>query len=444
MTLVLQINSDLSLISENLLNLSYQHTIADFKNSTIQSIRSHYFNLFFLPYFTILVFNSIHVRSLKINITEEQKMLQSMVREFTDTEIRPIAAKIDEEEKIPTTLIKKIGELGLLGTSFPEKYGGGGFGGVGYCLAQEEITRACNSTAAFIGAHQSIGANAIYIGGSEELKMKYLPLLCSGEKIAAFALTEAGAGSDAFNLKTDAKFKDGKWILNGEKIWITNAGIADVFSVFARTEKGITGFVVETDFGGITIGPNEKKMGIKGSVTNTVSFDNVEVPEENMIGRDGRGFIVAMKTLEAGRLGIGAASLGASKEMLELSAKFAAQRKQFNQYISNFQAIQFMLAEMSTNIYAMESILYRAAEKYDNGEDISTDAAIVKLFCSEAVTKVTDHALQIHGGMGFSRELPLERYYRDARILRIFEGTTEIQKMIIGKKAVKQKGKWKV
>lgn len=372
------------------------------------------------------------------------KMLRSMVRDFTDNEIRPIASQIDKKENIPQELIKKLGETGLLGTAFPEEYGGGGFGEVGFCIAQEEVTKACGSTAALIGAHQSIGANAIYIGGSEELKRKYLPQITSGEKIAAFALTEAEAGSDAFDLQTTAMYKNGKWILNGEKIWITNAGIADVFSVFARTKKGITGFVVERNFPGVSIGPSEKKLGIKGSTTNSIHFDNVEVPEENIIGANGRGFITAMKTLDSGRIGIGACSLGAAKELLEMSVNFASERKQFKQQIIKFQAIQFMIAEMTSKIYAMESILYRTAVKYDEKKDVAQEAAMVKLFCSEGVSEIADMALQIHGGMGFSADIPIERFYRDARILRIFEGTSEIQKLIISRKTIKNKGKWKL
>lgn len=381
---------------------------------------------------------------MNFSYSEDHEILRNMVREFTDAEIRPLAAKIDSDEEIPKELIKKLGEVGILGTPFPEKYGGGGFGEIGYCIAQEEITKACGSTAAFIGAHISIGTNAIFIGGSEELKQKYMPSLCSGEKIAAFALTEAGAGSDAFNLQTTARKDGNKWIINGEKVWITNGSIADVFSVFARTEKGITGFVVEKDFKGVSVGPNEKKLGIKGSVTNSINFDNVEVPAENIIGTEGRGFLIAMKTLDAGRLGIGACSVGAAKEMLELAVEYANQRKQFGQEIAKFQAIQFMIAEMTTKIYAMESMLYRCAAKYENGEDVTQDAAMVKLFCSEQVSEVADMTLQIHGGMGFSREIPIERFYRDARILRIFEGTSEIQKLIISRKTFKNGGQWKL
>jgi len=373
--------------------------------------------------------------------SEDLMMLKGLAREFTNREIKPSAQKIDEEEYIPQELIKKLAEIGFLGTAFPEEYGGGGFGKIGYCVMMEEISRGCSSTATMVGAHQSIGTNAIFIGGSEEMKKKYLPKLCSGEMIASFALTEPEAGSDTFNLKTEAIKKGDKWILNGSKIWITNAGIANVFSVFARTGKGITGFVVEADSSGITIGPPEKKLGIKGSTTNSISFEDVEIPNENMIGMEGRGFPIAMKTIEGGRLTIGACCLGASRELLELSTKYAKSRKQFGKSISNFQAVQFMLAEMAAKIYPMESIVYRCAYDFDQGKDISVDAAILKLYASEAMTEVADKALQVHGGMGFSRELPMERYYRDARILRIFEGTTEIQKMIIGRHIIKSNGK---
>ena len=378
---------------------------------------------------------------MNFTFSEDIKMLRDLAKDFTTNEIKPLAQKIDEEERIPPELIKKIAEVGFCGTMFPEEYGGGGLGKLGYCIMMEEISRGCSSTATMIGAHQSIGTNAIFVGGSEELKKKYLPRLCSGEMIASFALTEPEAGSDTFNLKTEAKKKGNKWILNGNKVWITNAGIANLISVFARTEKGITGFVVESDSPGVIIGPPEKKLGIKGSTTNSITFENVEVPEENIIGREGRGFIIAMKTLDGGRLTIGACCLGASRELIELSTVYAKQRKQFGEPISKFQAVQFMLAEMASKIYPLESIVYRCAYDYDQGKDISVDAAMVKLYASEAMTEVADKALQVHGGMGFSRELPMERYYRDARILRIFEGTTEIQKMIIGRHVIKVNGK---
>lgn len=379
---------------------------------------------------------------IEFSFTEEQNLLRETVRDFVNNEIKPIAKKIDEEEKIPKDLIKKIADLGLLGAAFPVEYGGGSFGEVGYCIIQEEISRGCSSTATFIGAHQSIGSNAIYLGGSEELKQKYLVPLAQGKMIAAFCLTEAQAGSDSFNIKTKAHRDGDYYILNGEKLWITNGGIADVFSVFARTEKGITAFVVESKWEGVTVGPAEKKMGIRGSTTNPITFENVKVPVENMIGQEGRGFLLAMKTLDAGRLGLGAACIGSAKELLEHSTKYAKERIQFDQPISNFQAIQFMLAEMTTLIYAMESMVYRTAAKYDKGENVTREAAIVKLFCSESLDKIVDYAVQIHGGMGYSREYPIERMYRDARINRIFEGTNEIQKGIIARDIIKKNGKF--
>jgi alkylation response protein AidB-like acyl-CoA dehydrogenase len=373
--------------------------------------------------------------------SEEQLMLRDMVHDFVNSEVKPIAKKIDEDERIPPELIKKLADLGLLGAVFPPEYGGGGFGEVGYCLMQEEMGHGCLSTATFIGAHQSIGSNAIYIGGSEALKKKYLIPLAEGKYIGAFALTEVLAGSDSFNLKTKAVKDGNEWIINGEKMWITNGGIADVVSLFARTERGITGFVVETKTPGYHAGPPEKKMGIRGSVTNPITLENVRVPAENIIGEEGRGFLVAMRTLDAGRLGLGAACLGASKELLELSTKYAKERVQFDVPISQFEAIQFYLADMATTIYAMESIVYRTAFDYDAGRQISRQAAQVKLFCSEGLHKVVDMAVQVHGGMGYSREMPIERFYRDSRINRIFEGTNEIQKVVIAREVLKKNGK---
>lgn len=377
----------------------------------------------------------------EFGFTEEQLMLREMIKDFTNNEIKPVAAKIDEDEKIPDDLMKKIGELGILGVAFPEEYGGGGFGEVGYCITQEEIARGCMSTATVIGAHQSIGANTIYLGGTEEQKQKYLVPLASGEKLGAFCLTEAQAGSDSFNLRTKAEMNGSDWVLNGEKLWITNGATADIASVYARTPKGITAFIVETDTPGFIAGPPEKKMGIKGSSTNAITFDNVKIPEENLLGKDGRGFLLAMKTLDAGRLGLGAACVGSAKELLEMSTNFAKEREQFDQSINKFQAIQFYLAEMAVMIYNMESIVYRTAVDYDLGKSISRQTAMVKLYCSESLDKIADLAVQIHGGMGYSKELPIERFYRDSRINRIFEGTSEIQKSIIARDVIKKKGK---
>ncbi|MBL0175208.1 MAG: acyl-CoA dehydrogenase family protein [Ignavibacteria bacterium] len=374
--------------------------------------------------------------------SEEQNMLREMVRDFVNNEVKPIARDIDENEKIPADLIRKIGEVGLLGTVFPEEYGGGGFGEVGYCIAQEEMARGCLATATMIGAHMSIGANAIFIGGTEELKQKYLVPLARGEKLAAFGLTEALAGSDSFNVRTRAVRDGDDWILNGEKLWITNGGNADTVSVFARTERGVTAFVVETAWEGYHAGPAEKKMGIRGSSTNAISLTNVRVPGANLIGQEGRGFLIAMKTLDAGRLGLGACCVGTAKEAIELSAKYAKERRQFDAPIASFEAVQFMLADMYMRVYAMESIVYRTAADYDAGKKISTQSAMVKLFCSEGLDYIVDLAVQIHGGMGYSRELPIERMYRDSRINRIFEGTSEIQRLVISHDVLKRNGAW--
>lgn len=376
----------------------------------------------------------------EFGFTEEQIMLRDMVRDFAVNELKPAAHKIDENEKIPDEIIKKLGELGLLGIAVPEVYSGGGFGEVGYCIMQEEIGRACLSTATFIGAHQSIGTNAILIGGTEELKQKYVVPLAKGEKIGAFCLTEVQAGSDSFNVKTTAELDGNEWVINGDKMWITNGGLADIISVFARTPKGVTAFVVETSMPGFSAGPPEKKMGIRGSTTNAITFDNVRIPKENMIGTEGRGFLIAMKTLDAGRLGLGAACLGAAKEMVEMSVKYAKERVQFDHPISHFQAIQFMLAEMATMVFTMESMLYRTAVDYDMKKNISLHSSMVKLYCSEALDKIVDYAVQIHGGMGYSREFPIERFYRDSRINKIFEGTNEIQKGIIARDILKHRG----
>jgi alkylation response protein AidB-like acyl-CoA dehydrogenase len=377
----------------------------------------------------------------QFEFSEEQKMLRDMVRDFVNAEIKPIAQKIDEEEKIPPEIIRKIADLGLLGASFPQEYGGGGFGEVGYCVMQEEMGRGDLATSTFIGAHQSIGANAIYVGGSEAVKQKFLVPLAEGKKIGGFALTEAGAGSDSFNLKTRAKLDGNEWVINGEKLWITNGGFADILSVFARTDRGISAFVVETKTPGFSAGPKEKKMGIRGSMTNALTFDNVRIPKDNIIGDDGRGFLIAMKTLDAGRLGLGAACLGAMKELLEMSTKYAKERKQFDSPLANFQAIQFMLADMGMIIYALESMVYRTAQEYDEKKSVSRQAAFVKLYASEQLCKVADMAVQIHGGMGYSRELPVERYYRDARINKIFEGTSEVQRGIIARDILKKNGR---
>ncbi|MCK4350256.1 MAG: acyl-CoA dehydrogenase family protein, partial [Candidatus Krumholzibacteria bacterium] len=370
---------------------------------------------------------------MDFTFTDEQKMLREMVRKFVDNELKPIAEKIDEEEKMPRDLIDKLAELGFLGISFPVEYGGAGMGEMGYCIMQEEIGRGCASTATFIGAHQSIGASGINMFGTEEQKKKYLVPLAEGKKIAAYALTEPNAGSDAYKSETIAEEKDDHFLLNGQKIFITNGSFADYITVFAKTtgegnDGKLSTFIVEKGFPGFSVGKIEKKMGIKGSETAELIFEDVKVPKENLLGRKGRGVIVGMKVLNTGRLGLGAAALGAAKEALKLSAAYSKERVQFGKKISQFQGIQWMLADMAMEVYNMESILYRTAWMYEEGKNVTREASIVKLYCSEALDRIVDKAMQIYGGYGYIKEFPLERMYRDSRINRIFEGTSEIQR----------------
>ena len=379
---------------------------------------------------------------LDFTFTEEQKMLRDVARKFTDNEVRPLAAMIDEKEELPFEIITKAAELGFLGVAFPEQYGGGGFGEIGYCILLEEIARGCNSTAVTIGGHESLGAMAIYLCGSEMQKENYLRQLAEGKLLAAFALTEPNAGSDVASIKTTATDNGNNFLLNGNKTFITNGNIADVIVVFAITDvskgvKGITAFIVEKKWNGFRAGKPEKKMGIRGSHTTDLFFENLEVPKENILGEIGGGFKVAMQTLDVARVSLAAQCLGSSKEMLELSIKHANERKQFGKPIAEQQAIQFMLAEMASEIYQAESIIYRTAWMIDNNIPCSRESAICKLVATETVCRVADKAMQIHGGMGYMREYPIERLYRDARVNRIFEGTNEIQHIVIARDVLK-------
>ncbi|MCH7618903.1 MAG: acyl-CoA dehydrogenase family protein [Candidatus Marinimicrobia bacterium] len=382
---------------------------------------------------------------MDFRLPEEIEMLRDTAKKFTDQEIRPLADSIEREEKVPEELIKKLGETGLMGVLIPPEYGGGGFGELGYCAMQEEISQGCASTATFLGAHLSIGSQTIILFGSEETKKKYLPGLAKGELIAAYSLSEAGSGSDAAAMKAKAVYDGGDWVLNGTKIWVTNGPIADVIVVYAKMEKdgedlGPGAFVIETANDGFNIDKIEKKMGLKGSETAAISFSDFRIPNENLLGDPGQGFNIALTILDVGRLGLGAVTLGQAKESLRLSTLYSQQREQFGQPIADFQAIQWMLAEMTTDIYAMESILYRTANAYDEGKQITREASCVKLFCSEALDRIVDHAVQIHGGMGYSSELKIERMYRDSRVHRIFEGTNEIQRLVIARETLKKGG----
>jgi acyl-CoA dehydrogenase len=382
---------------------------------------------------------------MDFTFTEEQEMLRSTIKKFVDKEVRPLAEQIDREAEIPKELIQKIAKQGFLGICFPEEYGGAGVGEIGYCIMLEEFSRACASTTVFIGAHVSIGTMAIYLDGSEEQKKKYLPALCSGEKIAAFALTEPEAGSDAANLQTTAELDGDHYVINGGKIYTTNGAIADIVSLFAVTDKekgargGVSAIIIETDTPGFEVVRVEDKMGIRGTFTSELRFENMRVPKENILGRPGLGFMTAMKTLDVGRLSLAAGCLGASKELLEMSADYAKQRVQFGKPIAQNQAIQWMLADMATEIFAMESLVYRAAWMLDQGMRISKYSAMAKLYCSETLDRIVDRAVQIHGGLGYMKKYPVERFYRDSRINRIFEGTNEVQRMVIARSILKGK-----
>jgi alkylation response protein AidB-like acyl-CoA dehydrogenase len=381
---------------------------------------------------------------IDFTFTEEQKMLRDVARKFTDRELRPRAAAIDEQEVVPRDIIQKAADMGFLGAVFPPEYGGGGLGELGYCILLEEIGRGCNSTAVTIGGHQSLGAMAIYLAGTEEQKQHYLRMLAEGKKLAAFALTEPGAGSDASSLRTTAEARGESFVLNGNKTFITNGNIADVVIVFALTDPqkrahgGVTAFIVEKEWKGFRAGKSEKKMGIRGSHTTDLFFENIEIPKSNVLGGLGEGFKVAMQTLDVARVSLAAQCLGSSKEMLDLSIKHANGRFQFDKPLAEQQAVQLMLADMAADIYQVESILYRTAWMVDQGIPFSRESAICKLVATEAVCRVADRAVQIHGGMGYMREYPIERLYRDARVNRIFEGTNEIQHLVIAKMLTKK------
>ncbi|RRR71375.1 MAG: acyl-CoA dehydrogenase [Candidatus Viridilinea halotolerans] len=380
---------------------------------------------------------------------DEIKMLRQTVREFVDKEIRPIARQLDEEARVPIEVIKKAGELGFLSLPFPESDGGLGLGITGYCVLMEELNRVCASTATIVGAHTQLAAASVWLGGTAAQKDTYLTGMMTGRLIGAWALTEPNAGSDAANISTSAELRGDEWILNGQKMWITNGSFADVIIVHAVTDKskgargGVTSFIVEKDFPGFKVGKIEDKMGLKASHTCSLFFEDLHVPAENVLGGEegvGKGFQIAMMALDIGRVGLGASAVGSAKEAFELSRKYATERHQFGRAIAEFQAIQFKLAEMAVKIYTMEQIVYDCAKRVDAGKKSTIESSICKLYCTDMASEVIDEAIQIHGGMGFSRELPLERMYRDARVTRIFEGTNEIQKSVIATELLKQVG----
>jgi alkylation response protein AidB-like acyl-CoA dehydrogenase len=383
---------------------------------------------------------------MDFTFSKEHQLFRQTVHEFAEQEIKPLAQKVDKDETLAAETIRKLGDAGLLGVPFPQKYGGAGLGETGYCILMEEIGRVCTSTATLIGAHIGIGTLAIYMGGTEAQKMRYLPDLCTGRKIASFCLTEPGAGSDAAAIRTRA-IRDGhNFIITGSKIYITNGPIASTFSVMAMTDPalgargGATAFIVEKGTPGLSVGKIEHKMGIRGSATSEIVFDEVCVPTENVIGQVGAGFVTFMQTLDSGRLGLGAASLGGIRTALDYMAHYAAGRQQFGKPIGEKQSIQWMIAETATDLELLYSLVYRTAWLVDTGQAYSREAAVCKLFGSSAASRAIDRALQVHGALGYSRDFPLERMWRDARIGEIFEGTNEVQHYVIAEEVLKPYG----
>lgn len=373
---------------------------------------------------------------MDFRLSEEIVFMKKSVRDFVQTEVEAVAMQIEEENKIPKRIIELSKELGLFGLSIPEEYGGLGIGMVGKCALYEEIGATHNGYTTLIGAHTGIGTVGIVEMGNENQKRKYLPAMAAGEKIGAFALTEPEAGSNATNLRTTAVKKGDKYILNGTKHYITNATEADVFTVMAVTDpskgaKGITSFIVEKDFPGFHIGAVEKKMGLRGSHSAEVILDDCEVPIENVLGTEGQGYVNALKILANGRAGLAARNLGSCQKLLDMSTIFAQQRVQFNVPIIEHQAVAHMLAEMAMEVEALRSFTYRVAWMVEEGMKVIKEAAMLKLYGSEVYNRVADKAVQVHGGIGYIADYPIERYFRDARITRIYEGTSEIQKNII-------------
>ena len=379
---------------------------------------------------------------MNFGLTREQELVRQMVREFAVNEVKPIAAEIDETERFPMENVKKMAELGMMGIPFPKELGGAGGDVLSYIITVEELSKVCGTTGVIVSAHTSLCASLLYENGTPSQKEKYLIPLAKGEKIGAFGLTEPGAGTDAAGQQTTAVLDGDNYILNGSKIFITNGGVADTFIVFAMTDKsqgtrGISAFIVEKDFSGFSIGKKEDKLGIRASSTTELIFENCVVPKENLIGKEGKGFGIAMKTLDGGRIGIAAQALGIAEGAYEEAVKYMKERKQFGRPLSAFQGLQWMIAEMETKIEAAKLLVYKAAWLKQNKLPYSVDAAKAKLFAAEVAMDVTTKAVQIHGGYGYTKEYPVERMMRDAKITEIYEGTSEVQKMVIAGAALR-------
>ena len=374
--------------------------------------------------------------------SDEHLMLRDMVREFAANEVAPVAAELDHEAIFPSEIIEKMAELGLMGIPIPEEYGGTGMDFVAYITAVYELGKVCASTAITMAAHTSLGTTPILLAGTEEQKQKYLPRLASGEMIGAFGLTEPEAGSDAGATKTTAVLDGDEWVINGSKIFTTNAGVAGLITVTAKAiidgkEEGIGAFIIETENPGLSVAPLEKKMGWKASDTRQIFFENLRIPQENILGSPADGFKTFLKTLTGGRISVGALSVGTAEGAYEAALKYSTERKAFGKPIHRFQSVGFKLADMATEIEASKLLVYNAAHKYNTGQDVAKEAAMAKLFASETAMRSATEAIQVFGGYGYIKEYPVERYFRDAKALTIGEGTSEIQRIIISREITK-------
>lgn len=379
-------------------------------------------------------------------LSEEQIMLKELVRQIAEEKVLPVRAELDEKEEFPRDIMKILADADLFGLFVPEEYGGLGKGCLELCIAVEELSRVCLGISTTYAAN-ALGTYPIILFGNEEQKKKYLSDIASGKKLVAFGLTEPNAGSDAGGIQTSAKLDGAEYVINGTKQWITNGGEADIYTIIAMTDRtkgarGASTFIVEKGTPGFSFGKKEKKMGIRASVTRELIFDNCRIPKENILGREGMGFIVAMKTLDNSRVGVGAQGVGVAQGAFEEAVKFARQRVQFGHPIISFQAIQHMLADMATEIEAARSLVYSVARYIDSGaKDISKASAMAKLFATDMAMKVTINAVQVMGGSGYMREYPVEKMMRDAKILQIYEGTNQIQRNIIGQAIIKESAK---
>jgi alkylation response protein AidB-like acyl-CoA dehydrogenase len=378
---------------------------------------------------------------MDFNLSGSQLEVQKLARNFAQTRIAPVAMKYDESQEFPMEIAKELGEIGFLGVIFPEEYGGSNFSTMDYAIIVEEISKADPSLGLTVAAHNGLCTNHIYMFSNEELKKKYLPDLTSGKKMGAWGLTENVSGSDAGGMQTTAERKDGYYILHGSKTFITHAGVGETAVVMAVTDKskgtkGISAFILEKGFEGLSVGKKENKLGIRSSDTCELIFDNCKVPAGNLIGNEGEGYVQALKILDGGRIAIAALSVGIAQASLEHSIKYAKQRKQFGKTLAEFQGIQFKIADMATEIEAARILTYRAAKLKDDGKDFKFAASMAKYYASEIATKATNEAVQIHGGYGFIKEFPVEKLYRDVKLMTIGEGTSEVQKIVMARHLV--------